>query len=238
MRANSGTIEIERQHFARDLRTEHLPESFEHRVGARQIEDDAAVGGQTERYMMIGERDALERFCYRALLGRERLQELEARRSVEEKFANFDSRARRDRAGAGILYIAGFGCDLDAVFIGGAAGLHPQMRYAGDRGERLAAKSERTNRGQVGGAANLRGRMTAERKDRVGARHAGAVVGDRDQRRSAAQNLDAHRARARIERVLDQLLDGRRRTLDDFAGRNLAGDLFGQDVDDVVGHND
>ena len=79
--------------------------------------------------------------------------------------------------------------------------------------------------------------MTPQRKDRVGARHAGAVVGDRDQRRSAAQNLDAHRARARVERVLDQLLDGRRRPLDDFAGRNLAGDLLGQDVDNVVGHN-
>ena len=60
LRANSGTIEIERKHFGCDLRTEHLPESFEHRVGARQIEDDAAVGGQTERDMMIGERDALE----------------------------------------------------------------------------------------------------------------------------------------------------------------------------------
>src|ERR1700730_19186955 len=60
LRANSGTIEIERQHFRRDLWTEHLPESFEHGVGAGQIEEDASVGGQTERDMMIGERDALE----------------------------------------------------------------------------------------------------------------------------------------------------------------------------------
>ncbi len=186
--------------------------------------------------MMIGERDALERFCDRALLGRERLQELEPRRGVEEKLADLDSRARRNRARAGILDIAGFGCDLDPVLVLGAAGLHPQMRHARDRGERLAAKSERANRGQVGGAANLRGRVTPQRQDRVGARHAGAVVGDRDQRRSAAQNLDAHRARARIERVLDQLLDGGRRPLDDFARRNLAGDLLGQDVDNVVGH--
>src|ERR1700722_2331748 len=98
---------------------------------------------------MIRERNSLERFCNRTLLGRERLQELEARRSIEEKFADLDSRARRNRAGAGILYIAGFGGALDAVFVRGATGLHPQMRYAGNRGERLAAKSERANRSQV-----------------------------------------------------------------------------------------
>src|SRR5580704_15023541 len=109
LRANSGTIEIERKHFGCDLRTEHLPESLEHRVGTRQIEDDSPVSGQTERDVVIGERDALERFCYSALLGRERLQELESRGSVEEKFADLYSRAGRHRAGAGILYIAGFG---------------------------------------------------------------------------------------------------------------------------------
>ena len=63
-----------------------------------------------------------------------------------------------------------------------------------------------------------------------------AVVGDRYQRRAAAENLDADRARAGVERVLDQLLDGRGRPLDDFARRNLAGDLLGQDVDYVLGH--
>ena len=186
---------------------------------------------------MIGERDALDRLGDRALLGRERFQELEARGSVEEQLADLDAGAGRHRACARVLDVAGFGCELDAVFVGGAPGLHPQVRYAGDRGERLAAKAERANRSQVGGAANLRRRVTAEREDRVGARHAGAVVGDCDQRGAAAEDFDADRPRARIERVLDQFLDGRRRALDDFAGRDLAGDLFGQDVDYVLGHN-
>ena len=78
--------------------------------------------------------------------------------------------------------------------------------------------------------------MTPERKDRVGARHAGAVVGDRDQRRAAAQNFDAYRASARVKRVLDQFLDRGGRPLDNFARRNLAGDLLGQYVDYVLGH--
>ncbi len=78
--------------------------------------------------------------------------------------------------------------------------------------------------------------MTPERKDRVGARHAGAVVGDRDQRRAAAQNFDAYQASARVERVLDQFLDRGGRPFDNFARRNLAGDLLGQYVDYVLGH--
>ncbi len=215
---------------------EHLAESFEHRVGARQIEDRATVGGEAKRDMMIGERDALERFGNRALLGRQRLQKLEPRGRVEEQLAHFDSRPRRHRAGAGVLDIAGFGRDFDAMLVGSAAGLHPQMRHAGNRGERFAAKSERTNRGQVGGAANLRGSMAAQRQDSVGARHAAAVVGDRYQRRAAAEDFDADGMGAGVERVLDQLLDGGGRPLDDLARRNLAGDLLGQYVDDVLGH--
>ena len=130
--------------------------------------------------MMIGERDALHSLDDSALLGCERLQKLEPRRSVEKQLAHFDTGAGRHRARASILDVAGFGRELDAVFVGRTPGLHPKMRHAGDRGERLAAKSKRANRSQVGGAANLRGRMTAEREDRVGAGHAGAVVGDCD----------------------------------------------------------
>src|SRR5208283_4927921 len=84
LRANPGTIELERQHPGRDLGTEHLAESLEHRVGARQIEDRAAVGAQTKRDVMVGERDALKSLADGALLCRQRLQELEPRRGIEE----------------------------------------------------------------------------------------------------------------------------------------------------------
>ena len=38
----------------------------------------------------------------------------------------------------------------------------------------------------------------------------------------------AMRRRARVDRVLDQLLDDRCRTLDDLAGRDLVGEIVGQ----------
>ena len=56
---------------------------------------------------------------------------------------------------------------------------------------------------------------------------AGAVVGDADAPDAAAREIDVDLRRAGVERVLEQLLQRRRRTLDDLAG----GDL----VDQVVG---
>ena len=48
--------------------------------------------------------------------------------------------------------------------------------------------------------------------------HAEAVVGDRDQRPAAVAQHDLDVARAGVDRVFDQFLDGGGRALDDLAG--------------------
>ena len=48
---------------------------------------------------------------------------------------------------------------------------------------------------------------------------------------AAILDRDVDRRRARVERVLDELLDDRRRTLDDLARRDLVGDGAGEDRD-------
>jgi hypothetical protein len=64
--------------------------------------------------------------------------------------------------------------------------------------------------------------MAQHRGRHLARRDAAAVVGHVDLGESAAR--DAHRdpARAGIERVLDELLDDRRRPFDHFARRDLA----------------
>ncbi len=59
--------------------------------------------------------------------------------------------------------------------------------------------------------------MALDRERQLIWRHAGAVVGDRNQRLAALleDNLDARGAG--VDRVLDQFLDRRRRALDDLA---------------------
>ena len=60
--------------------------------------------------------------------------------------------------------------------------------------------------------------MAFDRQSEIVGVHAGAVVGDADQRATARFDRDLDPPRAGVERVLDQLLDRRRRPLDDFAG--------------------
>jgi hypothetical protein len=48
--------------------------------------------------------------------------------------------------------------------------------------------------------------------------HAGAIIGNSDQRPAAVTQHDLDVARAGVDRVFDQFLDGGGRALDDFAG--------------------
>ena len=73
--------------------------------------------------------------------------------------------------------------------------------------------------------------MTLARQEGVVALHAGAVVAHLDEVGAPCLDVDLDARRARIERVLHQLLHDRRGPLDDFARRDLAGDLGRQDAD-------
>src|ERR1700681_3663594 len=78
--------------------------------------------------------------------------------------------------------------------------------------------------------------MPAQREDRVLAAHPATVVADCDESRAAALNLDTDRLGAGVERILDQLFQRRGRPLHDLARRNLAGDLFGENMNHPLRH--
>ena len=61
--------------------------------------------------------------------------------------------------------------------------------------------------------------------------HTFAIIGHANQRRAAFFHSDDNFAGTRIERILDQLLHRRSRPLNDFAGRNPAGKVIGQNLD-------
>ena len=62
-------------------------------------------------------------------------------------------------------------------------------------------------------------------------RDSGAVIDDPDQVPAGAANLDRDAPGARVEGVLDQLLDDRRRPLDHLPGGDRVGDLGGEGAD-------
>ena len=68
--------------------------------------------------------------------------------------------------------------------------------------------------------------MALDREIEVGARHAGAVVGDADEPAAAAVGRDLDPRGAGVERVLDQFLDHARRALDHLAGGDAVDQWF------------
>ena len=114
--------------------------------------------------------------------------------------------------------------------LAGVAGGDREPRHRADRGQRLAAEAERADVEQVV-AGQLRGGVALDREREVGARHAGAVVGDADQPPPAAVGHHLDAARAGVERVLDELLDHARRALDHLAGGDAVDDAFGELAD-------
>jgi hypothetical protein len=73
--------------------------------------------------------------------------------------------------------------------------------------------------------------MTFESEDRVVAHHAFAIVRNLEQTTATGFDLDRDSFRARIDRVLDQLFGDRRRTLNNFTGSDLIGDVICEDAD-------
>jgi hypothetical protein len=110
-------------------------------------------------------------------------------------------------------------------------GLQLEARDRRDGGQRLAAESERRHPDQIGRRADLARRVALQRKLRVVAIHPRTVVAHANQRLAAILQLDADGTGAGIEGVLDQLFDDGRRPLDDFARRDLVGDVAGKYLD-------
>ena len=100
-----------------------------------------------------------------------------------------------------------------------------------NRGQCLAAKSERRDAQQVLGVLDFRSGVALKRQHGIVAHHAAAVVGNLDQLLPARLDLYADARGTGVQRVLQQFLHHRRGTLHDLAGGDLVGDSFGKDVD-------
>ena len=101
-----------------------------------------------------------------------------------------------------------------------------QPRNRRNRRQRLAAKSQRRDRKQIVRRAQLRRCVPLERQQRIVVVHPAAVVDHANQPLAARFHFDANRARARIKRVLEQLLHHRRGPLDNLARGNLVRYIF------------
>ena len=157
-----------------------------------------------------------------------RAQKFSPGRQIVEDRAHFDLCPRRLAAVADRFDLAASDDDLRTRDRVGFAGRQPKTRDARDAGERLAAKSQGRDCRQIGGCPDFARGVPLEGKQRIVAIHSGAVIDDTNERNTAAPDADLDLARAGVDAVLDQFFHNRRRPLDHFARRDLAGENFRQ----------
>ena len=114
----------------------------------------------------------------------------------------------------------------------GARGLHVSDR--GDAREGLATEAERLDRDEVGKLGQLARGVTQKGHRQLVGRDSGAVVADADRGLPRTPRVDADPPCTRVEGVLDELLDDRRRAFDHLARGDRVRDFGRQHLDHGV----
>ena len=167
-----------------------------------EAERGAFAGRQRKRNLRVGEREPLDGVGDCRALGTLGLHEFEAGRRGVKQIAHLDL----GTGGECCRLQRGFAPAIDSdpvrlLHALGAAG-DGEPRYGADRGQRLAAKAERQDVGELV-VGELRGGVALNRQRQVLRLHAGAVVGDADQPQAAARSRHVDTGGARVDRVLD-----------------------------------
>ena len=154
-------------------------------------------------------------------LGAIGLEKFPARRHIEEEVRHFEGRAfgrahlpGRHRAAAG-------NSDFGTPRLAPRPRPQQQVRHRRDARQRLPAEPQRHDRSQVVEPADLAGRVSLERQLRLCRGHPLAIVLDPYETFPTQLDTHANACRAGIERILDQLLDDRCRSLNHLAGGDL-----------------
>jgi hypothetical protein len=120
---------------------------------------------------------------------------------------------------------------LPAVFLARGAGSQRQSRDRQQARQGLAAETERAHALEVLEAGDLAGGVALQCQRELAARDAVPVVAHPDQGQAAQFQLEVDAPGARVEAVLEQLLDRGGRPLNHFAGGDLVDELFWEDLD-------
>jgi hypothetical protein len=130
-------------------------------------------------------------------------------------------RALHQQQAAGVL-VALLGADFD-------------LGHGRDAGQRLAPETQRTDAKQVFGRADFAGGVALQAHPGIGGRHARAVVDHLHKLLTRFFHNELNLSGASIDGIFQQLLHHGGGALHHFAGRNLVGEVFGKQVNNI-GH--
>ena len=186
------------------------------RPAGRPVEGRADVAGEGKARLRTGEREPAHDLGAGLRFASVGLEEFQPRRRRREEIARLDARSPGMRGRTRRAFDAVLDAHLEGLRRAARAGADFEPRNRGDRRQRLAAKPQRRDRREIA-VGNFRGGVTLDREREIVGVHAEAVVADPDQASPARLDRDVDARRAGVERVLDQLLDRRRRPLDHLA---------------------
>ena len=104
-------------------------------------------------------------------------------------------------------------------------GQHLHTGHTGNGSQRLAAKAQRADGGQILRRAQLARRVAQKSRRQLAWRDAAAVIADAKIGHAAVFHLHRHALRAGVNGVFQQLLDNARRALDHLARGDEVGDM-------------
>jgi hypothetical protein len=229
VQAQAARLRLDREARLEKFATEQRSRPLTERLHA-QVRRDAAVVLQGEGDVRARERDAPEGFLAVAELGLLGAQEFLARRRIEIEVFDQHRRPGRARRGGRRACVAAFGADAGCVpgfFL--PAG-DREARHGRDRGERLAAKAHAGHALQVFQRLDLARGVARERERQLVPVEARAVVVHLHALRAALVERHLDLGGARVERILEQLLQHRGGPLDHLACGDLADQQLGQDA--------
>ena len=216
-------------------RREVLPHDF---LEPRQVRCRLAHGGHVEEYpravaqpkahVEARQRHALDQAHDVRELGRVAPDKFAPRRHVKEQVAHLDGGPGRVSGGAHRAQRSPLDRKLRPLSRAGGARGDAQPRHRADRGQRLAAEAERRDRRQIIERGDLAGGVAGECQGQLRCADPAPVIAHPNEAHAAALDVDLDSRGARIEGVLNQLLDDRGRPLDDLAGGDLVNELAGK----------
>src|SRR5919108_749881 len=194
------------------------------RRGAAAV-GDAKLGGRMRERELAHDAQAGRQF------GGAGLEEFESGGRVEEEVVDLHRGTRLGRHEEPLRDDTALAGEPESLGGAARAAADGEARDRTDGRQRFAAETQRRDGVEILVARQLGRGVTLERQRKLLRRHAVTVVGHANERRTAVAQVDRDAPRARVERVLHQLLDDRRRPLHHLAGRDLVDERVGQPTD-------
>ena len=199
-------------------------------LSARQVVTQAAILFVTQAGGVATEGHSQQRPIYVPRFGCRFTQKTAPRRRVVEQIADLNRGAGRVRRGAGLGGAAAGTAHRPAAALAGRARSERKPRHGRNAGKRLAAKPQGGDRSQVVQAGNLAGGVPGQRHRQFVRPYPHAVVANAAQPGATLLHLHEDPSCARVEAVLQQFLDHRRRALHHLARGNLVDQVVRQQL--------